>query len=270
MKRKEILQKNVKQILEKENLKVNETKTEETILERKNKSISYTCDKSEEMKITIRKNETEKWRTTKKLGSLLGVTEDINRRKHLATAALIKINNIWIRKDKIKQTLRLKLYKSIVKPILIYNSGAWSPTKKEENELDAFHRKQLRTVLNVKYPVIMKNKTVYRVTGEEVLSLEILRNRWKLFGHTLRLHDDTPAQKSMIHYFTENNNNKFQGRPRVNMPWKLIEDLQNYSNGMKLKTIDDLITLKYLAKDRKIWKELVEGICVAAKAEKNL
>ena len=85
------------------------------------------------------------------------------------------MNNIWIRKDKIKQTLRLKLYKSIVKPILTYSSGTWSQTKKEEDGLDAFHRKQLRTVLNVKYPVIMKNKIVYRETGEEILSIEILK-----------------------------------------------------------------------------------------------
>ena len=131
LKRKEKLQNNIKRILLKENLKVNETKTEETILERKNKGENYSCDNSGDMKLTFKKNETENWRTTKKLGSLLGVTEDINRRKQLATYALIRMNNIWIRKDKIKQTLRLKLYKSIVKPILMYNSGTYLEPNKE-------------------------------------------------------------------------------------------------------------------------------------------
>ena len=190
-KRKKSYKKEIKNILQKENLKVNETKTEETIIERKNKAQGYSCEPRDDLKMVIKKNETEYWRTTKKLGSLLGVTEDINRRKQLATAALNKMNNIWIRKDKIKQGLRLKLYKAIIKPILLYNSGTWNPTKKEEEQLDAFHRKKLRKVMNVKYPVAMRNRIVYQNSNEEMLSLTILEKRWKLFGHTLRLHEDT-------------------------------------------------------------------------------
>ena len=64
----------------------------------------------------------------------------------------------------------------------------------------------------------MKNSIVYRESGE-ILSLEVLRNRWKL-----------------------------------------NEDLEKFSNGMKLKTAEDLRILKALTKDRKI----------TAKAEKNL
>ena len=120
---------------------MNETKTEETIIERKRKVQGYSCQLQNDLKMIIKKDETENWRTIKKLGSLQGFTEDTNRRKQLATAALNKMNNIWIRKDKIKQRLRLKLYKSIINPILLYNSGTWSPTKKEEEQLDAFHRK---------------------------------------------------------------------------------------------------------------------------------
>ena len=89
------------------------------------------------MKLTFHK-ETERWRTPKKVGSLLGVTEDINRRKQLAMVALHKMNDDWIRKVKVKQTTKLKLYKTLTKRILLYNSGTWSPTQKEEVNLDAF------------------------------------------------------------------------------------------------------------------------------------
>ena len=58
--------------------------------------------------------------------------------------------NIWITKDKIKQIQILKIYESIIMPILLYDSGTWSPTKKEEEQLDAFHRKQLRKLMKVK------------------------------------------------------------------------------------------------------------------------
>ena len=125
--------------------------------------------------------------------------------------------------------------------------------------------------MNVKYPVTMRNGVVYRESSDEVLSLTVLENRWKLFGHTLRLHEDTPAQKSMKFFFTESKAGRFKGRPRMNLPYKLNEDLQKYTtSGMKLKTSEDLEKLKELAQDRKKWKELTNGIYRTAKAEKNL
>ena len=188
----------------------------------------------------------------------IGVTEDINRRKQLSMAALYKINNLWIRKDRIKQSTKLKLYKTLVKPVLLYNSGTWSPTQKEEEDLDGFHRKQLRIVLNVKYPVKMRSKTVYRITKEELLSISILRNRWKLFGHVLRMSEETPAFKSMIHYFSTSDAPKFRGWPRTNLPWKL-----NKIPGRFLwwpASIENCC---------KRWKNMTSKMCEAAKAAKN-
>ena len=34
--------------------------------------------------------------------------------------------------------------------ILLYNSGTWGLTKKEQNEIDVTHRRQLRTLINNK------------------------------------------------------------------------------------------------------------------------
>ena len=117
------LSKYVQEILLEDNLKVNESKTEETTLERKIKA-PYRYERTEgiNLKITKQDNE-EKWRTVKKLGSLLGDKEDVCRRKQLSIAALNKLQSIWIRKEKIKQALKIKLYKSLVKPVLVYNSG---------------------------------------------------------------------------------------------------------------------------------------------------
>ena len=57
--------------------------------------------------------------------------------------------------------VRLKLYNCYVKPVLLYNSGTWGLTKSDLDGLDSFHRKQLRQVLNVIYPNIIKNKDLY-------------------------------------------------------------------------------------------------------------
>ena len=122
--RRKRLQNIVGSTLLEDNLKVNETKTEHTII--------YRGDRN-----------TEQWRTVKKLGSLLGDTEDITRRKQLATVAMNDLNNIWIRTNH-NEKLRLKLYNSLVKPVLLYNSSTWGLTKKDEDELNSFHRQQLQ------------------------------------------------------------------------------------------------------------------------------
>ena len=125
--------------------------------------------------------------------------------------------------------------------------------------------------MNVKYPVRMRNTVVYKESNEQMLSVEIVKSRWKLFGHTLRLHIDTPAQRSMDFFFEESQASRFRGRPRVNLPWKLNDDLIKYSGtNMTLKNAGDLWTLRVLAQDRKEWTNLVEKIYVAAKAAKNI
>ena len=104
----------VKDVLLKENLKVNNEKTEHTILIRKN------ATRNED------KKKIEPWRSVVKLGSMLGDSDDIAHRKQLSNNAMNKMNNVWFKKDKIKVDLRIKMYKTLIKPILLYNSSTWS------------------------------------------------------------------------------------------------------------------------------------------------
>ena len=82
------------------NIQINDTKTEHTVLKRTGKK-------------------DEEWRNTKKLDSLMSDQEDILRAKQLLTTAFHYLDNIWIRKNRIRKPVRLKLYKTIVKPAYI-------------------------------------------------------------------------------------------------------------------------------------------------------
>ena len=64
------------------------------------------------------------------------------------------------------------------------------------------------------------------MTQEKPLSLEILLRRWRLFGHTLRLNENSPAQKAMFNYFRNSANSKFKGRPRITLPYTLNLDIE--------------------------------------------
>ena len=74
-----------------------------------------------------------------KLGSLLGDTEDIANRKLKSNTTLHTIEKSWYKKDHVKQSVKLRAYKTLVKPILIYNSPTWGITARDEKSLNAFH-----------------------------------------------------------------------------------------------------------------------------------
>jgi len=75
------------------NLTVNASKVEKTVLYRKEEK------------------EKEEWRKVKKLGTLLGDSEEAKRRKQLASAAFQKLKNIWSNKTKNKAQ-RIRLYET--------------------------------------------------------------------------------------------------------------------------------------------------------------
>ena len=121
----------------------------------------------------------------------------MKRRIQLSYGAFNTIKKIW-HHQKIHIKINLQLYKSTVKPILLYNSGTWGLTKKEQNEIDVTHRRQLTTLINNKK--ICSNK-LYKKCKEEEISVTIKRNKWKLLGHILQLSLNTPGNESMKYYF---------------------------------------------------------------------
>ena len=211
----------------------------------------------------LSKNE-EDWKNAKKVGSLIGDLEDVERRKQLSTAALNKLYHVWMKGNKLKTTTKIQLYKSLVKSILLYNCSTWALTLTEEEKINAFHRKQLKKVLNIKFPVKITNNSLYKKCQEKPLSLQILKARWNLFGHILRRDSDIPANRATRAYFIQYGH-KLRGRPTTTLPIVLNRDL-GLIDHFRLHSTDDLVKITELAKDRKQWRELSARIEKAAEA----
>ena len=158
----------------------------------------------------------------KKLGSLLGDQEDILSRKQLSTTILYNMNNIWIRKNRIREHVRVKRYRTRVKPVLMNNSQTWGLAVNDEHNLDNFSHHQLRTAPYIKLSHVKFNSDLYQQTKEISLTLAILKNRWKLFGHTLCLHPQNPSQHSVRHYFTPSENSSFRSKQHTVYRWQAL------------------------------------------------
>ena len=233
------------------NLKVNESKTEITRIERYQ----------------------EEWKKVRKLGSLINESEDIKRRKVLAQNAFNELKNIWTRKDKIREQKRIQLYEALVIPILLYNCGTWGLTKQNLESLNTMHRKHLRNIIGVHWPEKISNPDLYDRCKVKPISHRVKEQRWKLLGHILRREDTIPAQTAMTDYFQRGT--KYQGRTPTSLPTILNQDLKRYTTFLKttpgellytsqksnaipgqLTSERDLVSLKALAQDRDTWREL--------------
>ena len=116
--RQNLFSKMVKEVLEKENLFINESKTEHIVI-KKDTRIN------------------EKWRLAKKLGTLLGDSEDIARRKQLACASMKSTKQLWTRRKLTKLNTKLKLHRTLVKSVLTYNLKTCGFTEYDRKKLDS-------------------------------------------------------------------------------------------------------------------------------------
>ncbi|XP_065180226.1 uncharacterized protein LOC135810663 [Sycon ciliatum] len=221
-------------------LRVNHDKTERTTFPREKVRIA------------------EDWRSTRKLGSLIGDEQDVIRRKQLASAAYQSMFSLWRRSKQVSERVRLRLYTALIVPILLYNCGTWGLTAATEERLDSFHRRQLRSLIGVRWPQCISNINVYSRCGAEPISATVKRARWRLMGHVLRLPGDTPAVMAMKAYFVCREGS-FRGRPRTTLVTTLSKDLEKKNMG-KLKTAADLDSLRSTAASREEWRDFCRAL----------
>ena len=211
----------------------------------------------------VKGNDSE-WKKTKKLGSLLGDEEDVERRIVLATASFKKLRLLWERKKLTSIETRMRAYNALVIPVLLYNSGTWGITNKIMDRLEKFHRRQLREIIGVKTRGV-HNENLYKICNTYELKGRIIEARWALFGHTLRLDRNTPAQQAMD-YYCENGVGA-KGRPVTTLPVLLFNEYEKYvteKRGIKKYSKSNNILLKELrelAGDKGKWRELVNDMC---------
>ena len=188
------------------------------------------------------------------LGSVLtlngGTEEDIKSRLSKARTAFARMKPVW--KSKIyNRTTKLKLYKSIVLPVLLYGSECWRMTKGDTSRLSVFHHSCLRRILGIFWPVKISNNQLLQDTRQEAMNDILKKRRWKWLGHVMRMRQEMPARIALT--WTPEGKRK-KGRPRTTWRRMMEEELDTASLtwGSALK----------VARDRRAWKVLSEAPCV--------
>ena len=88
-----------------------------------------------------------------------GGTEDIRNRLNKARRAFYNLTKIWRLRSIGRQT-KIKLFKTLVRPVLLYGCEAWKMTKVEEKKMDAFQFVCLRRILGIRWPQRVSNERI--------------------------------------------------------------------------------------------------------------
>lgn len=218
---------------------------------KKTKTMVISREESKEVKIELEGNMVEQVRRFKYLGSIMSddgrCLDEIKCRIAMAKEAFAKRKELLCRK--ISLTLRKRLVKSLVWPVLLYGCETWTMRKEERKRLLAFEMWTWRKLAKVNWSDRKTNVEVLEMVGEERILIEtIMRRKKNWMGHVLR-------GEGLLLEVTEGRfeGKRGKGRPRVKMLDDMIED--SYAS------------MKRKAQNRARWRNWMPRTCREAEHE---
>jgi hypothetical protein len=154
---------------------------------------------------------------------------EIESRLMKATAAFYMLKNvIWYRKT-ISVNAKLRIYRACILPVLLYGSEVWALTMAQENRINTFYMKGLRTILGLNLGDRVSNLKILELSGQPPIENIMRRNRLRWFGHVNRMEYDNNQvslmKKVMFSYFSDR---KRPGNVGIRKRWedKILEDIE--------------------------------------------
>ena len=101
-----------------------------------------------------------------------GGGKDMDSRLNKARAAFTKLNKVW-NSNQTSRNTKIKLYKSIVRPVLLYGCETWKIIKSDERKLDSFQFKCLKRIMRIFWPNIVSIYELNKLTKNNRISQEV-------------------------------------------------------------------------------------------------
>ena len=80
-----------------------------------------------------------------------GGMKDLKNRLSKARSAFVRLNRIWCSKTILRKTIKLRLYKTLVVPVLLYGCETWIMNKGDDRGVEVFYNKCLRRILQIQW-----------------------------------------------------------------------------------------------------------------------
>lgn len=167
-------------------------------------------------------------------------------------------NKNILRDKQIKKKTKIKLYKSLIRPVLTYAAEVICITKREEEELKIFERKVLRMIVgptrldNGEYRAKTNAELREVMDGEDIVKfIKAQRLRW--LGHVIRA-DREETINAIVKW--KPNEVRARGRPRVRWWDGVMGDLEKMGVRGWRQLVMDRTAWRAVINNAKIHKDL--------------
>lgn len=179
---------------------------------------------------------------------------EIKRRITVGAKCAGALNKVLSDKN-ISRKAKIHIYKTIIRPTVIYGSESWTVTEESKHRLETWERKILRKI----YRGVKENGIWRRRTNNELKDIfkeidiitAITQNRLRWLGHIIRMSENDLTK---IIYNTEIAGKNRKGRPRKTW-WQNVEEDIEFHN---------LHDWKNEATNRRLWKSRIQAIGLQA------
>lgn len=177
---------------------------------------------------------------------------EIHSRIGQAAAAFASLRWCMWKRTNISTKTKVRLFRSLIIPILLYGSETWTLLKPELNKLEVFQMRCLRQILRVSLRDHLRNEIIRnRCDQQPTIEEQIQKRRLRWFGHVSRMNNNRLPHRLL-----------FRTRPTQ---WKIQRAaprktwLQQVETDIKKKRLNTS-EARTLATDRQAWKRLLSEI----------
>ena len=190
----------------------------------------------------------------KYLGSLVqekkvASTTEVHSRIGQATAAFASLRWCLWKKTNISTKNKIRLFRTLILPILLYGSETWTLLKSDINKLEVFQMRCLRQILGVSLRDRHRNEIIReKCDNQPSIEEQIQKRRLRWFGHVCRMNTSRLPHKLLwrerpVHWRVQ------RAAPKKTWLKQVEADLKN-----QRLTINEA---RIIATDRQEWKRIV-------------
>ena len=133
------------------------------------------------------------------LGSVVhndgGSRQEVLRRIGLAHGVMDSLNqNIWRCRYLCRRT-KIRIFKSLVLPVLLYGCETWTLNSDLERRIDAFGNRCLRRIMGYRWYDFVSNQRLLRETDSTPITWTVRQRQLRLYGHVARYPEADPAHR---------------------------------------------------------------------------
>jgi Reverse transcriptase (RNA-dependent DNA polymerase) len=203
--------------------------------------------------LTLSDSNFEKVQQFKYLGATLSgendITPEINERIASGNRSLYGLYSVFKSKWITANTKKV-IYKTVIRPAVMYGSETWTLTTKNQQALEVFERKVLRRIYGPTRDAMTGewraryNQELYQIFKDPIITNVIRSQRLRWTGHVLRMENPRMPKTSFI---STPDGTRPRGRPRRRYQDMLDDDMKT----LKVKN------WRSVAVDRTEWKKVV-------------